>query len=223
MTEYLASLTPGHGLAWDCATGSGQAAIALARYFSRVVGTDASQDQVDQAVSLPNVVYRVEPAERTRFQDGSVDLVTVAQALHWFDLQAFTIEVDRILKKGGILAIWSYGMLRVNNQIDAIIYHLYENRLGSYWPPERSLVEAGYAGLDFSYARLSEPQLAMKEEWNLKQLVGYLNTWSAVKRYRKEHIHNPVIETRQELLASWGDEKNSKAVEWPLTLKVWKK
>ncbi|MCP4377042.1 MAG: class I SAM-dependent methyltransferase, partial [bacterium] len=183
---FLAEIPPMQHRAWDCATGSGQAAHGLSTHFERVIATDASAAQIDSAVPAANVHYRVAPAEASGLPDRSVDLVTVAQALHWLDLERFYGEVRRVLKPGGLLAVWSYNLLRTDPAIDAEVDAFYSHTVGPYWPPERRLVESGYRDLPFPFPELDTPPFAMTARWRLEQLLGYLGTWSATKRYRGE-------------------------------------
>ena len=154
---YLAALCPAHELAWDCATGNGQAAVALAPHFERVIATDASAQQIDQAGPHPNVEYLVAPADKAPINDGIVDLVTVAQALHWFDVKSFYAEVNRSLKSGGVLAVWCYQLHSINPEIDSIVTQLYSGIVGPYWPPERKIVEDGYKSLPYRSTNLPRP------------------------------------------------------------------
>lgn len=223
MYEYLSSLCAEHHCAWDCATGNGQAAIGLAKYFDEVIATDASAGQIDNADGPANVEFRVASAEHSGLDNASVNLVTVAQAIHWFDLEAFKGEVERVLKPGGVLAVWLYGLLTVNAEIDAVVNHLYGPVLDDYWPPERQLIEEGYRHVSFPYERLDTPEFAMKTRWNLSQLVGYLNTWSAVKKYIERNAANPVEALLSELAIPWGDPASEHEASWPLELLVWRK
>ncbi|WP_455216882.1 class I SAM-dependent methyltransferase [Kaarinaea lacus] len=227
LLSFLSSLTRDHELAWDCATGSGQTALALSRYYANVVGTDASQNQVEQARQQEGVIYRVEKAEQSSFDDHSADLVTVAQALHWFDIQAFFSEVKRVLKNGGVLAAWTYGLLEVNptNNSAAIneeINTLYGPVLEDYWPEERQMVEEAYQGIAFPFEEIPAPMFHMQTEWNLSQLVGYLGTWSAVKRYIADRGVNPVQQCAAKLARLWGDPENRLPMQWPLTVRAWR-
>ncbi|MGV6827267.1 MAG: class I SAM-dependent methyltransferase [bacterium] len=221
--DYLATLCPERKLAWDCATGTGQSALSLSTRFEQVIATDASPTQIEQAVSRDNIDYRVAPAERTDIADSSLDLITVAQALHWFDLDGFQLECRRVLKPGGILSAFTYNLLTIEAAIDQIVNHLYQDVVGSYWPPERTLVETGYAAIDFPLEEISTPAFAMEAQWNLSNLVGYLGTWSAVKRYIGHRPENPVAALIPALEDAWGDPENTRLVQWPLSVRVWRK
>jgi len=210
-------------LAWDCATGSGQAALELARRFQRVVATDASEKQIAQAPPRSGMTYRVAPAEDSGLETETVDLVTVAQALHWFDRPRFYAEVGRILVPGGVIAVWSYQLASVDGRVDRVIRHLHSDVVGAYWPPERALVERGYASLSFPFAEISPPPFLMEETWDLAQLVGYLGTWSAVQRYREKTRGDPIERVRPDLERAWGDPEAPRVVRWPLSLRAGRK
>lgn len=216
--QFLAEKVAKHGLAWDCATGNGQAAIGLAEYFDKVVATDASAAQLSQAIAHPRVEYLVTPAEQTPFADQSVDLITVAQALHWFELEAFYREVRRVLKPGGILAVWSYNLLQCSPPIDAILNHFYAETVGPWWPPELTYIENGYRDLPFTFPEEISPGFALEAQWDLQQLFGYLRTWSAVQRFQKEQSTDPVALIETELTAQWGDPRQRRTIHWPLSL-----
>ena len=142
--EFLSSLTPGHDLAWDCATGSGQAARGLVKYFHNIIATDASEQQIENAIRHEKILYQVALAHKTSLQTKTIDLITVAQALHWFDLERFYKEADRVLKQNGIIAVWTYNLLTISPGIDKIIKSFYYSVVGEFWPPERKFVESGY-------------------------------------------------------------------------------
>jgi hypothetical protein len=217
---YLASLTPGHDLAWDCATGSGQAALALTPFFRSVAASDASENQIAQARPHEKVRYLVAPAERTPLPDGSVELVTVAQALHWLDLPRFYAEVRRVVHPSGMIAAWCYQLHTIGPEIDAVVRRLYADILGEYWPPERGLVEAGYRTLPFPFQEVAPPPFAMAQAWDLPCLLGYLGTWSSAQRYRAEVGSDPIDLIRADLEAAWGDPTQVREVVWPLHLRV---
>lgn len=218
--EFLAELPPARTLVWDCATGSGQAATGLANHFDAVIATDASPEQIAAARSAPGVTYRVAPAEQSGLEDGSVDLVTVAQALHWFDLDAFYREVRRVLKPGGVLAVWSYNLLTVDGAVDAVIDRLYRDVLDPYWPPERIHVEQGYRDLPFPFPAVDAPDFAMETRWDLTQVLGYLNSWSATRRCNEATGRDVVGEIRPAMTEAWGAPQAEHMVRWPLVLRI---
>lgn len=216
--RYLSDLAPGRRLAWDCATGSGQAAVGLAEFFKRVIATDASEAQLAQAESHARVEYRVAPAEASGLPPASVDLVTVAQALHWFDLEKFYAEVRRVARPGGVLAAWTYALFRCDPAVDAVIGDFYEGILGNYWTPERRLVEQGYRTLPFPFREGKPPEFAMEARWGLAQVLGYLGTWSALKRYREAQGRDPLPELAEKLREAWGKEE-IRTLRWPIFLR----
>jgi SAM-dependent methyltransferase len=220
---FLAEQTPAPTLVWDCATGNGQAAVALADHFERVVATDASAEQVKSAASHPRVDYRVAPAEASGLDDESVDLISVAQALHWFDHDAFFNEVSRVLRPGGLIAVWSYNLLRCTPAIDRLLYRYYSEIVGPFWPPERVHIENGYSDLPFPFDELPHPEFAMTTEWSLNQLLGYLATWSATRRYIAENDSDPLKPIEEELAGLWGEPQQQRNIEWPLTLRLGRK
>jgi SAM-dependent methyltransferase len=218
---YLAGLAPRRELAWDCAAGSGQATLDLAPYFRRVIATDASAAQLAAAPAHAQVEYRVAPAEASGLDAASIDLVIVAQALHWLDLDRFYTEVRRVLAPGGVLAVWCYAILRIEPAaIDDAIRRFYSNVVGPYWPPARRLVENGYRMLAFPFDELPAPAFEMVADWTLPQLLGYLGTWSATIRYREAQGHDPVEPLTAELAAQWGRSQRSRRITWPLLLRV---
>jgi SAM-dependent methyltransferase len=219
--DWLAGIAPRRGLAWDCATGSGQAAVALAARFDRVIATDASAGQIAAATPDPRVEYRVAPAEASGLEPGSVDLVTVAQALHWFDRPAFFAEARRVLRRDGVVAAWTYGHPSLDEpRADAVLQRFYSGTVGPYWPPERALVDTAYRTIDFPFAEVAPPAFEMETRWTLESLVGYVATWSAVTRFRAERGEDPVPDFAAALEASWGDSGLARRIAWPLSLRV---
>ena len=219
---WLASATREHERAWDCGTGSGQAAIGLAAHYEAVVATDPSVSQLSSAEGARGVEYVAMSAESSALRAESMDVVTVAQALHWFDREGFFAEVDRVLRPGGLLAVWSYGLLAIEPAIDARLHHFYSNTVGPYWPSERALVDTGYAGIALPYPELPTPRIAMEASWTLAQVLGFLSTWSAVGRYRAAEKADPLPELSHDLASVWGTE-GRRQVRWPLTLRAARK
>ena len=217
---YLGSLCPSHELAWDCATGNGQAAVGLSAHFSGVIATDASAQQIDQAQLDPKVRYLVAPAEQAPIDDATVDLVTVAQALHWIDLTSFYAEVRRVARPRGILAVWCYQLHNISPEIDAIVTRLYSDIVGPYWPPERKIVEDGYRTIAFPFDELTTPGFELVHSWDLEHLLGYMGSWSSTQRYRKQIGADPLPLIAQDLEAAWGDPAMTRNVIWPLHLRV---
>ena len=221
--QYLSSLTGGHQRAWDCATGTGQAAVNLAQYYAQVIATDASKAQIEKATPQKAITYKVAVAESSGIDANSVDLITVAQALHWFDLENFAKEARRVLKYNGVLAAWTYGLAHIRQDIDDVVNHLYGPVLDRYWPEERNMIEEGYRNIQLPFREGDSPVFHMSHQWNLEQLTGYLKTWSAVRNYQREHNKNPVDECYPQLRELWGDPDRQLTVTWPLTVKIWLK
>jgi SAM-dependent methyltransferase len=218
--EYLAGLAPDRRRAWDCATGNGQAAVGLARYFDEVIATDASDRQISFARPHARVGYRVAAAEDSGLESASVDLVTAAQALHWFDRPRFWEEARRVLVPAGVIAVWCYDLLHTDPEVAAVIERLYREVVGPYWPPERALTEERYRTLDFPFAELAPPPFRMERHWSLSDLIGYLGTWSAVRRYREALGEDPIALVTRDLGCVWGPPGRLRRVFWDLALRV---
>jgi SAM-dependent methyltransferase len=218
--DWLAALAPARDLAWDAGCGNGQASVALASRFRRVFATDPSATQIASAEARANIDYRVEPAEHCSLASQSADLVTVAQALHWFDFVPFFAEAARVLKPGGMLAAWAYADCRVTPDVDAQKNRLYVDLTGPYWPPERAHIEAGYRtipmpfGDDAPFEEIPAPAFIMRVEWNADQLLAYLRSWSATQRYTSTNGHDPVAIVEPKLRVAWGDPATPREVRW---------
>jgi SAM-dependent methyltransferase len=215
----LAEACPGRGLAWDAGTGSGQAAVPLAAHFTRVEATDASAEQIRHATPHPRVRYRVADEGASGLPDASADLVAAAQAAHWFDMARFSAEADRVLRPGGLLAIWCYGLSRVDAAVDAAVREIYDGLLGPHWPPQRRLVDEGYRGLPFPYPELAAPPWAIEAELRREDFLGYLGTWSALARARRMLAADPWPEMARLMTAAWPEGSGSRRVVWPLSLR----
>ena len=217
---YLQRIAPSCELAWDCGTGNGQAAIGLASVFHRVIATDASERQISNAQPDERVEYRVAPAENSGIKSETLDLIMVAQALHWFDLDRFYAEARRVLKPNGILAASAYRFLRITPEIDQLVNHRYYDKIvGPFWPPERMLVEK-FEELAFPFSEIQTPSFQMIAQWNLEHLAGYLRSWSATQRFIAANQRDPLDEIADELRVAWGDTRRTRRVIWPLTLRV---
>jgi ubiquinone/menaquinone biosynthesis C-methylase UbiE len=222
--DYLATLAPRNSLVWDCACGNGQATVDLAQRFDRVIATDASAQQVRAAGREPNVKYRVATAEQSGLPDGSAGLITVAQALHWFDLERFYAEAKRVLQPSGVLAAWAYGINEVEGgAVNDLVQEFYSKTVGPYWPPERKLVEEGYRSIPFPFSEIAPPAFRLEANWTLDQLIGYFSTWSATNRFIKARGSNPLEPLSEALARVWGDPNTARVVVWPLSLRIGRK
>jgi SAM-dependent methyltransferase len=221
LVDELAKISPGHRLALDCACGTGQLSVLLAHRFDRVLATDASAAQIQQAETHERVTYRMALADDSGLPDGSADLITVAQAAHWLNLPKFYVEVRRVARPNAVIALITYGMIHVEGeQVDQVVQRFYRETIGPYWPPERHLVEEGYCSLPFPFRETRIPEVAMEASWNLDSLVGYINTWSAVKSATKQLGFNPTPSLAEELRRHWGDPTCCRHIVWPLSLRV---
>jgi SAM-dependent methyltransferase len=218
---YLRTIITGSEHAWDCGTGNGQAAERLAHMFTNVHATDISAAQLQHAAQQPNISYSVQPAEKTNFPPDFFDLVMVAQAIHWFDFEKFYSEVNRTAKSNALLVVIGYGRLKISNEIDPIIDRLYSTILGSYWDKERRYIDEDYRTIPFPFTELSTPQFRNTCEWTLEHVTGYLETWSAVKHYRKEKGSNPIDFICNDLKNAWG-QTEARTVSFPLLLRIGK-
>ena len=216
--DFLASSCQETRWAWDLACGSGQSAVELARRFRRASASDASYRQIDRAVKAANLTYSVGPAHSIDAEDGALDLVTVAQALHWFEVDEVFTEVDRVLKPGGLLAVWGYQLLSIDPSVDNLVRSFEASVVGDYWPPERAILESGYRGVSFPYSQIATPLFQMSTDWSLEEVVGYLGTWSSVRGYRKAVGGDPLPSLRARMSSVWGDDASKKTVTWPLHL-----
>jgi len=222
--DYLAALAPRESLVWDCACGNGQATLDLANRFTRLVATDASREQIGAAKPHPKIDYRTAPADQSGLPDNSVGLITVAQALHWFDLERFYAEARRVLQPDGVLAVWAYGINMVENEaINQLVQDFYGNVVGPFWPPERKLVEEGYRTIPFPFTEIMPPAFRMEAWWTLEQLLGYFSTWSATNRFIKTTGRNPLEPLSAKLSQVWGDANLQRLVVWPLSVRVGRK
>ncbi|MBA3564103.1 MAG: class I SAM-dependent methyltransferase [Gammaproteobacteria bacterium] len=213
---WLAQQAPARNTVWDCATGSGQAALALTEYFDAVHATDASSEQIANARAHEKIRYAVAPAEASGLPEASLDMITVAQAAHWFDLPTFYAEARRALKPRGVLAMWGYGLTRIVPAIDRVIDRFDAEIIGPYWPAERRHIDNAYRDIDFPFAGLPVPRFHMLKRWTLTEFLAYIGSWSAVQRYRKEKGSDPVVWLRRELNIVWSEADGSRDVIWPL-------
>jgi SAM-dependent methyltransferase len=218
--QFLAREAPAQDVVWDAGTGSGQAATGLARHFAHVIATDASAQQIEQAAPVPRVSYRVAPAEASGLENATVDLVTAAQALHWFDRPRFWAEARRVLRPRGVVAVWTYTMFEIAPPIDAIIQHFYSAVVGPYWPPERRITEQRYRTIEFPFAEFNAPAFVIEQQVTLDDVAGYIRTWSATRGFMQQHRRDPVDELIAELTPVWGGPRQTRLARWPVAMRV---
>jgi hypothetical protein len=216
--ESIAALAPRRTLAWDCGAGTGQATLDLVDWFDHVIATDASAAQIAEAPEHPRISWRIAPAESTDIDPGTIDLVVVAQAFHWFDHQPFYREIRRVAAKDALVAIWSYGSVQLKGAVSEAVSHFEHRTVGAYWPAERARVYECYRGIDFPFAPVVVPPMQMAETWTRDHLLGYVRTWSATSRYVAANGTDPVIAFEAELSTLWSDVDEARTVTWPLTV-----
>lgn len=219
--DFLLDQVNGTKTAWDCATGNGQVATELAKHFEQVYATDISEKQLSNASQVANITYSVAPAEKTSFSAKTFDLITVAQAIHWFKFDEFFAEVKRTLKPDGIFAAIGYGIMHISPELDQVVHYLYEDILGEFWDQERKYIEDNYLNIPFPFTEIESPNLEITAQWNFEQLVGYLETWSALQHYIKAKGKNPMVIVYNDLKQAWGN-ADTHEIHFPLLLKVGK-
>jgi ubiquinone/menaquinone biosynthesis C-methylase UbiE len=220
MIEYITSFVEQKDTALDVATGNGQVAAALAAHFKQVYGTDISAKQLENATPAPNLIYKEGSAERLDFENEQFDLITVAQAIHWFKFDEFYSEVRRTLKPNGVIAVLGYGLFSTNPETDKIINRFYVDIIGAYWDDERKYIDENYTTIPFPFNEVEVKKFTNKFTWTFEQLIGYLETWSAVQHYIKQNGSNPLDSIRAELQQSWA--QNDATVTYPLLLRIGK-
>jgi len=217
--EFILENVNEKNTAWDCATGNGQIAVELAKSFHQVYATDISAKQLENAPKASNIIYKIEQAEHTEFGAHLFDLITVAQAIHWFKFDDFFAEVKRILKPEGLFIAIGYGLLQISPELDQIISRLYQEILGKYWDEERRHIENSYQTIPFPFAEIKCPTLEISTEWKLEQLIGYLKTWSSTQHYIQTHQKDPINLVINDLKEAWGNEQ-FKEINFPLILRA---
>lgn len=205
--NFLYGLVRGFDAAWDCGTGNGQVAARLSQKFHSVCATDISESQLAKAVKKENISYVLSRAEKTDFHDNSFDIITIGQAIHWFDFDAFYKEAKRVAKSGCIIAAWGYNLHKISPQIDEVVFGFYKNVTRPYWDMERVFVENDYRTIPFSFKEITTPSFEIITPCNLQQLTGYINTWSGVQNYIKIKGCNPTEDLEKKLSRIWNNEE----------------
>jgi Methyltransferase domain len=216
--EFIASIAPRHARAWDCGAGSGQATMDLAEWFDEVIATDVSAEQIERAPRKPKIAWLVTPAEATPLLAASVDLIAIAQALHWFDHSRFFAEVRRVASPNAAICAWTYSAARMEGPVGDALRRFTFETLADYWPPERRHVDEGYRSIPFPFERLAAPSLSLEERWTLGRLAGYMRSWSSTARFVAMHGEDPVLSFERELETLWPDADEPRPIIWPLTV-----
>ena len=220
LAQFLASASPGRALAVDAGCGNGQLTRLLANHFDRVTGLDPSADQIAHATAHPHITYACAPAEEMPVADRSADLITAAQAAHWFDLPRFYDEIRRIGVPNGIVALVSYGVLRLDEDLDGRFARFYWQEIGPYWPAERKLVDTGYADLPLPFEEQAVPALEIRKKWTLEELLGYISTWSAVRSVHEAGREDILQRFAEDLAHLWGDPPRRRELRWPINMRL---
>lgn len=218
--DFLLAHAKEKKIAWDVATGNGQVAIELAEHFEKVIATDASESQISHATSHPKVIYKVSMAENSGLPDGIADLITVGQALHWFDFEKFFSEAKRAAKPGCFFAAWGYKLHNITPEVDKVTTRFYEEIVGHYWPRERTFVDYSYNNIQFPFQPIETPLFHLHWRWNMNELLGYLSTWSSTQLYIKYKGTNPLELIEDDLQQAWGNPLEELEVVWPIFMKA---
>jgi ubiquinone/menaquinone biosynthesis C-methylase UbiE len=217
--EYIMSFVKEKNLAWDCGTGNGQTAKELSNYFEKVYASDISTKQIEHADKKYNIYYAVEPAEKTSIENNTVDLITVSQALHWFNFENFYAEVKRVSKPTAVIAVWTYSLLQIDPVTDKLIHDYHFKTLEKYWDEERKYVDDGYNKIPFPFKKIDTQDFFIEVNWNTEDLEGYFNTWSALQKFIKENNYNPVPDLMKEIKLNWPDSEYRNII-FPIHLKL---
>lgn len=221
LVSYIGSLKPADSTVWDCGTGNGQLAFLLSDHYKIIYASDISEVQINHAKQKQNIKYKVTTAENSGFEDAFFDLITIAQAIHWFDFDLFYSEVRRVSRTGALICICGYGNIETKDESMPIINHLYSETLNGYWDVQRKYIDESYKTIPFPFDELVVPEFEMKFEWSIDQLCGYLGTWSGLIKFSKETGENPIHEVYNKLTQLFSPDYKIK-VRFPILLRVGK-
>lgn len=218
--DYLANLCSETQLAWDCGCGSGQAAIDLVTRFGSVYASDVSKEQIANAKQHPRIDYNVTSSECTEILDKSVDLVCVAQALHWFDYATFWPEVTRVLKPGGLFSAFAYKLPSIDSQIDKLIQQQIMEVIEPYWAPQNQLIADDYRDITFPFKKIDAPKFHMQTNWNLDELFAVIHTFSATRRCMDKlgdaFFKQAYLATKEK----WGNQQTKRKIDFDFVFYV---
>lgn len=217
--QHILKHVQNRNIAWDCGTGNGQVAYQLAGYFKKVYATDISSRQISLAKEKDNIEFIISDAENTPLPDNSINLITVAQALHWFDLTEFYKEVRRVSAPGGVITAWGYGLFRSDKKINNMMDDFYFNTIGPYWEPERKYIDEHYSNIIFPFNEIDCPDFSTELQWTLSHLEGYLNSWSSVQHFKEKEGYNPVEDLIRKLSKFWARDE-TKVLKQPVFMRL---
>lgn len=220
LIEFIVNLCVEKNIAWDCGTGNGQCAWHLADFFETVIASDPSESQIANAFKHPKINYRIEKAERSTLNSESVDLVTAAQSVHWFHLDSFYAEIKRVLKPGGVVAFWCYGLPSCCKNIDEVIHFYHDHTVGKFWQDENRLIDKKYATIPFPFNEVKSPVFTIRKEMDLENVRGWLKTWSATQKFADHFHHDPVPDVIKMLEPKWSNPSQTKLFEWKIHMRV---
>lgn len=218
--KYLASLVDSHSIAWDCATGSGQAALSLVKYFDKVIATDVSSEQIKNAAEHSRIEYRVCPSENSGIPDRSVNLITAASAVHWFNLPEFYREVTRVMAPEGVIAVWTYHVGYIEPPFDELFLRFYQDILSPYFSEGARLVDNRYADIILPGNHLESKNFFVSVKWKIADMFNFIESWSGTQEYRKRKGENPVSLIEMDLRKLWGNPDQIHTLRWPLFIKI---
>ncbi len=218
--SFLSSLVSEHNTAWDCATGNGQAAVGLVPYFNKIIATDPSSSQIEHAEQNPKIEYRIATAENSGLETNSIDLLTVATAIHWIDTAKFYPEAKRIIKNGGVLAVWTYTESSIDAEIDLVYNKLYKDILSEYWPVENKKAWNFDDSVQLPFERIDSPEFEINLKWDLDDYLNYLSTWSSTQQYIKKTGIDPVQSLYNDFLKAWRDKTIKRNMKKIIKLKA---
>lgn len=222
LIEHILSYVPSKEIAWDCATGNGQAANLLTPHFKKIFATDISEKQIQHAIQHPSIIYSVSSGEKTDFSDDQFDLITVAQAYHWFQFKEFSMEATRVSRSGAVVAVWGYGLLQADEPaLNQLIRYYYRDIMGQYWDPERKFVDEEYRTIPFYFDELPSARFEERVSWSFADFIGYLNTWSSLQHYMRINAMNPVEDFSKSIRKFWEKNETLK-FSFPLFLRMGK-
>lgn len=222
--DYIKNICNEKKIAFDVGTGTGQCAVDLAIDFEKVYASDLSAEQIANANLNDKITYFIAPAHESGLLNESVDLMTIATAIHWFDLNLFFAEAKRILKPNGVIAFWAYGWHECeNSEVTQIFNKIGQDILLPYWSEPPKLIWTGYKTIPFPFEEIKVPEFEILTDWNLAQFIGYISTWSATQKFIDKLGYHPAQQFYEQLIKAWGDPEKTLRFRSSLYLRIGRK